>query len=292
MMKEIVLKKGKPFSVIPKGIAYEGNRIRVLQNHNSKELIKIVVADSVNELLEIEIESNANVKLILELSNQDHCKKAYRIKLISNDNSHLKYALISELKAKEVTLEHLFSIAKDATIDLVGGFLNANLDAKIAISLDGEGAEIKMNSITVSSSDDTQNIDVFITHKAPHTLANMMNIAIANKNGRIRINGNAKIEKGMKHANAFQTLKGIITSDDAVVELNPILLIDEFDVKAGHGATIGKIEEDVLFYLMSRGLSLEEAEKLVINGFLAPIIDEIKDETLRERFVSVINSKI
>ena len=61
-----------------------------------------------------------------------------------------------------------------------------------------------------------------------------------------------KIEKGMKNSNAFQTLKGIITSDQAIVEVNPILLIDEYDVKAGHGATIGKIEERILYYLNMR----------------------------------------
>jgi len=96
----------------------------------------------------------------------------------------------------------------------------------------------------------------------------------------------------MKQANAFQTLKGIITSDLAIVEVNPILLIDEFDVKAGHGATIGKIEEESLYYLMSRGLSRVEAEKLIINGFLKPVIDEIDDEPLRERFVGLVNSRI
>jgi Fe-S cluster assembly protein SufD len=101
-----------------------------------------------------------------------------------------------------------------------------------------------------------------------------------------------KIEKGMKNANAFQTLKGIITSDESIVEVNPILLIDEYDVKAGHGATIGKIEEDQLYYLQSRGLTRKEAEKLIINGFLQPIIDEIDDEPLRDRFVHLVNSRI
>jgi Fe-S cluster assembly protein SufD len=120
----------------------------------------------------------------------------------------------------------------------------------------------------------------------------MTNIGIANKNGKIVLNGVEKIEMGMKNANAFQTLKGIITSDTASVEVNPILLIDEYDVKAGHGATIGKIAEDQLFYLRSRGLTQKEAEKLIINGFIRPIVDEIDDEPLKERFVHVVNSRI
>ena len=160
------------------------------------------------------------------------------------------------------------------------------------VDLVGEGAEVNMRAIALSSDNHIQNIDVLIVHKAPNTYGNMTNIGIANKSGKIILNGVEKIEKGMKNANAFQTLKGIITSDKAVVEVNPILLIDEYDVKAGHGATIGKIEEEQLYYIQSRGLTRAEAEKLIINGFLQPIIDEIDDEPLRERFVSLVNSRI
>ena len=59
----------------------------------------------------------------------------------------------------------------------------------------------------------------------------------------------------MKNSNVYQTLKGIITSNEAIVEVNPILIIDEYDISAGHAATVGKIEEEALFYLMSRGLT-------------------------------------
>jgi len=160
------------------------------------------------------------------------------------------------------------------------------------VDLIGEGAEVKMRVVAVSSDDNKQTVDVLIIHKAPNTIGDMTNIGIANKRGKILLNGVEKIEKGMKHANAFQTLKGIIMSDQAIVEVNPILLIDEFDVKAGHGATIGKIAEDALYYLRSRGLTQREAEKLIINGFLKPVIDEIDDEPLKERFAHLVNSRI
>jgi Fe-S cluster assembly protein SufD len=149
-----------------------------------------------------------------------------------------------------------------------------------------------MRAVAVSSDENKQNIDVLIIHQAPNTIGDMTNIGIANKKGKIVLNGVEKIEKGMKNANAFQTLKGVITSDQAIVEVNPILLIDEFDVKAGHGATIGKIEENQLYYLMSRGLTQTQAEKLIINGFLKPVVDEIDDEPLKERFIHLVNSRI
>jgi len=96
----------------------------------------------------------------------------------------------------------------------------------------------------------------------------------------------------MKQADAYQSLKGIIASDQAIIEVNPILLIDEYDVKAGHGATIGKLDENSVYYLMSRGLTRKDAERLMINGFLNPIISEITDEPLKERFVSLVNQRL
>ncbi len=226
------------------------------------------------------------------MASHDVSENNYKLNLIAKENAKVKYLLVSELESKKALLEHYFTAERYASLNLIGGFVSNVLNAKMHVDLIGEGAEVNLRAVAVSSDEHKQTIDVLIVHKAPNTFGNMTNIGIANKKGKIVLNGVEKIEKGMKNANAFQTLKGIITSDEAVIEVNPILLIDEFDVKAGHGATIGKIEEDQLYYLQSRGLTRIEAEKLIINGFLTPIIDEIDDEPLRMRFVDLVNSRI
>lgn len=266
-------------SLSPKNIHYE-------------HPIKITIKDDNNESLEIVVSENSSIKIILELSSQELTPHQYKLMLTAKKNAQVKYLLVSELSSKKAFVEHYFTAARDAKLDLIGGFVSDILDAKMHVELKGEGAEVKMRAVAVSSDENKQNIDVLIIHQAPNTIGDMTNIGIANKKGKIVLNGVEKIEKGMKQANAFQTLKGIITSDQAIVEVNPILLIDEFDVKAGHGATIGKIEEDQLYYLMSRGLSQKESEKLIINGFLKPVIDEIDDEPLKERFMNLVNLRI
>ncbi|HHT55050.1 MAG TPA: Fe-S cluster assembly protein SufD, partial [Acholeplasma sp.] len=81
--------------------------------------------------------------------------------------------------------------------------------------------------------------------------------------------------------------------DEAIIEVNPILLIEEYDLKAaGHAATVGKLDEEMLFYLQSRGIPRKDAEKLIINGFIKPVIDEIKNDELKEKFVNLVNSRI
>jgi len=291
-MESIVIKNHKITSSIPNDFTFENQILTIPKNNQYQDPIKITLEDDNNEELTIVVSENTSIKIILEIASQDLNENKYKLNLIAKENSKVKYLLVSELESKKALLDHYFTAERYASLNLIGGFVSNVIDAKMHVDLVGEGAEVNMRAIALSSDNHIQNIDVLIVHKAPNTYGNMTNIGIANKSGKIILNGVEKIEKGMKNANAFQTLKGIITSDKAVVEVNPILLIDEYDVKAGHGATIGKIEEEQLYYIQSRGLTRAEAEKLIINGFLQPIIDEIDDEPLRERFVSLVNSRI
>lgn len=291
-MESIVIKNHDITSNIPKGFIFENNQLIIPKNNLYHDPIKITIEDDNNESLTIVVSEHTSIKIILEIVNNDITENTYKLNLVAKENSHVKYLLVSELKSNQALLDHYFTAHRNAKLDIVGGFVSNVLDAKMHVDLIGEGAEVNMRAVALSSDEHKQTIDVLIVHKAPNTFGNMTNIGIANKSGKIILNGVEKIEKGMKNANAFQTLKGIITSDKALVEVNPILLIDEYDVKAGHGATVGKIEEDQLYYLQSRGLTREQAEKLIVNGFLKPIIDEIDDEPLRERFVSLVNSRI
>ncbi len=291
-MESIVIKNHQITSSIPDGFTFENQKLIIPKNNQYQDPIKITLEDDNNEELTIIVSENTSIKIILEIASQDVLENTYKLNLIAKENSKVKYLLVSELESNKALLDHYFTAERYAMLNLIGAFVSNVIDAKMHVELVGEGAEVNMRAVAVSSDQHVQNIDVSIVHKAPNTFGDMTNIGIANKNGKIILNGVEKIEKGMKNANAFQTLKGIITSDTAVVEVNPILLIDEYDVKAGHGATIGKIEEDQLYYLQSRGLTRAEAEKLIINGFLQPIIDEIDDEPLRERFVSLVNSRI
>lgn len=273
-------------------ITFADNQLTIAKNQVFEEPIKIVIHDQKYEELKILVKENTQVKIMLELANGAKDSNNYTFHFAAEQNTNVKYLLVSEVQSENASLDHYFSLKRDAKLELVGGFVSNKMVAKMSVDLLEEGAEVKMRAVAISSENHVQKVDVFITHKAPYTYGDMTNIGIASKNGQISLNGVEKIEAGMKQANAFQTLKGIITDDAAKIEVNPILLIDEYDVKAGHGATIGKIEESVLFYLRSRGLTLEEAERLVINGFLQPVIDEIEDEPLRERFVHLVNLRI
>lgn len=291
-MPEIILKDHVISGDVIEGITYDAPKLIVRDKLVIKEPIKITLKDDNNENLEIVIGKSSEVKIILEVASDDTEPNTYNLKLTAKDNAKVSYLLISDLKSEKGLIHHYFEAGRDSNLELMGGFVSNKLDAKMQARLIGEGANVGIRAVAVSSFGNVQNIDIELIHAAKYSTGLMHNIAIANGNGKVILNGVEKILQGMSKANAYQNLKGIIASDQAVIEVNPILLIDEHDVKAGHGATVGKLEEQSIYYLMSRGLTRKEAERLMINGLLAPLIDAITDEPLKERFVELVNERL
>lgn len=280
-------------NTISNDITIKDNTLTIPSNTQFSEPIHVKLLKDKTQDLNFEVGKNSDVTVVLEVVDETLDKVTYDINFTAGENSHIKYLLISSLKSKEGLLNHNFNVKANANVEVLAGLVSNILTAKLNANLIGEGGEIVVKSVAVSSDDHDQTIDVYLHHNAKNTYGNMINVGIANKRGRVILNGIEKIEKGMKHSEVFQTLRGIITSDDAVIEVNPILLIDEYDLKAaGHAATVGKLDDEMMFYLQSRGLSKEKAEKLIINGFLEPIVSEIDNENLKERFINLVNSRI
>lgn len=274
-------------------ITIEDKTLKIPNNTIIKDPINIKLIKDNNEELNFHIGSGSEVTILLEITDESKNKANYNINLTAGDNSNVKYLLIASLNSEDGLLEHDFNILKDANVKVLAGLVGNVLTTKLIANLIGEGGTVDVKSVAVSSDNHDQTVDVYLHHKAKNTYGNMVNVGIANKKGRVILNGIEKIEQGMKNSEVFQTLRGIITSDDAVIEVNPILLIDEYDLKAaGHAATVGKLDEEMLFYLQSRGLTKEVAEKLIINGFLEPILKEIDNEDMKERFEKLVNSRI
>ena len=99
------------------------------------------------------------------------------------------------------------------------------------------------------------------------------------------LNSITKIEKGASKSNGQQSGKVLMLNPKARGDANPILLIDENDVVAGHAASVGRVDPLQIYYLMSRGIPKEEAEKLIVNGFLDTVISNIPSKSLRDAWI-------
>jgi len=292
LMNELIIQEHLVKHQKLEGVTVDHHTIRIQDNfHFSNPLIISVLDDSMKELfIEIKDQTEVNIRMHYDFELTE--EKSIKIHFILADHVLCKLMTISHVKGKKFTLDYQTYLNRDAKLDWIGLNLNEQNETIFDIYLKSQGAEVDFKTLTLSSKDHIQTIFAHINHQAPHTKGNMNHVGIANEQGKIQINGVGKIFKGMKNSSAFQTLKGVILSHKAFIEVNPYLLIDEYDVKAGHGATVGKIDEEMLYYMKSRGLRQTDAERLILLGHINPIIDTILDDPLKELLMELILSRL
>ena len=151
----------------------------------------------------------------------------------------------------------------------------------LQVLLDAPGSTCILNGLYMTSG--KQHIDNYINidHAKPHTVSRLYYKGILDGSSKAVFGGTVLVRKDAQKADAQQSDKNLLLSDKAEVDSKPSLLIYADDVKCGHGATAGNIDEDTLFYMRSRGLDLDTASSILIHGFASEIIETVRLEPLR-----------
>ena len=149
------------------------------------------------------------------------------------------------------------------------------------VGLDGVGSSCSLKGLYVTSG--TQHIDnlINIDHTKPHTTSRLLYKGILDGKSRAVFGGTVWVREGAVKADSLQTDKNLVLSPDAEVDSKPALFIYADDVKCGHGATAGNIDQETVFYMRSRGLDLETASRLLIYGFADEIVRPVVVDGLR-----------
>ncbi|MBO9604736.1 MAG: SufD family Fe-S cluster assembly protein, partial [Paenibacillaceae bacterium] len=184
-------------------------------------------------------------------------------------------------------------VENDGKIEWVVGEMNGgNVLSDTTSLLKGQGSNSDAKVICVGTEEQKLNLSTRAVHIGKHSSSDMITRAVMRDDATAIINGITKIEKGATGANGQQTEKVLMLSPKARGDANPILLIDEDDVKAGHAASVGQVNAEQIYYLMSRGISRDEATKLIIYGFLAPVVSEIPIGALEEQLQRLVERKL
>ncbi|GAB6935242.1 MAG: Fe-S cluster assembly protein SufD [Bacillota bacterium] len=184
-------------------------------------------------------------------------------------------------------------VARDGRIEwILGEMGSGNTISENATVLQEDGACADTKLVALAGGEQKASFTSRVVHIGRHTESTILAKGVIMDAATAVLNGITKIEKGATKANGEQAESVLMLSDKARGDANPILLIDEDDVKAGHAASVGKLDELQLYYLMSRGISREEAERLLIHGFLAPVVSEIPIAGVKERLQLVIERKL
>ncbi|MCS1351895.1 Fe-S cluster assembly protein SufD [Mechercharimyces sp. CAU 1602] len=242
-------------------------------------------------------EENSRVNLVCNYTGDSEASAVVQnsvVEVFVGAGSHVSVATLHNLGEDSVDVAYRRAmVGRDGYMEWIVGELNHGRTlSDNTTHLTEPGGHTDVRTIAVGSGSQRSNLTSAVYHVGTDTESDMNVRGVMKDKAQTIMNGITKIEKGAKRANGVQAEKVLMLDRGARGDANPILLIDENDVKAGHAASVGQIDPMQLFYLMSRGIPKREAEKLVIYGFLGPVLDAIPFEAIRKQMVSVIERKL
>jgi Fe-S cluster assembly protein SufD len=221
---------------------------------------------------------------------------------LTNSVSEMAVAENASLDVVRVQNEHNHSVqitnswieqaassnAKHTTITLHGGKVRNNLNVK----LKGENAFCEANGLFLI--DKAQHVDNFtiIEHQVPHCVSSQHYKGVLDDTSTGAFAGKIHVYPDAQKTEAYQSNNNILLTRDARMHTKPQLEIYADDVKCSHGATIGQIDENALFYLQARGISKEEARLMLMYAFADDVISGIKEEALRGRIENLVSKRL
>jgi Fe-S cluster assembly protein SufD len=188
---------------------------------------------------------------------------------------------------------HHARVGRDAELDWVAGGFGAK-KGKVWIQNDlaGPGATSRVTGAYFADGAQHVDYDTFQEHIAPNTESDFAFKGALRDKATAVWRGMIRVEKDAQKTNAYQECRNLMLSPDAHAVPIPGLEILANDVRCTHGATVGRVDREQLFYLMARGLSRPEAERLLVRGFFQDILDRIELEPVREALASALEARI
>ncbi|GAE47560.1 iron-sulfur cluster assembly protein SufD [Mesobacillus boroniphilus JCM 21738] len=213
---------------------------------------------------------------------------------ITGQNAKIQYGAVDTLAEGLTTyVNRRGNAGRDSRIEWALGMMNdCNTISENTTNLVGDGSYGDTKTVVVGRGEQTQNFTTSIIHFGKNSEGYILKHGVVKDSATSIFNGIGKIEHGASKSNAEQESRVLMLSEKARGDANPILLINEDDVTAGHAASVGRVDPLQLYYLMSRGISKHEAERLVIHGFLAPVVNELPMEGVKKQLVEVIERKV
>jgi Fe-S cluster assembly protein SufD len=188
---------------------------------------------------------------------------------------------------------HHARVERDAELDWVaGGFGSKSGKIRIQNDLSGPGATSRVTGAYFADGEQHLDYDTFQEHIAPSTESDFAFKGALRESARAVWRGMIRVEQDAQKTNAYQENRNLLLSPEAHADSIPGLEIMANDVRCTHGATLGRVNREELFYLMARGLSRAEAERLIVRGFFQDVLDRIQLEPVRDALGAALEARI
>ncbi len=202
------------------------------------------------------------------------------VEIVVKEGARCRYSTIQNWSTNVYNLVTKRAVAyRNATMEWIDGNLGSKVTAKYpAVWLMGEGAHGEVLSIAFAGEGQHLDTGAKMVHAAPNTTSLITSKSISKGGGRSAYRGLVRVEPGAENARSFVRCDALILDEDSRSDTYPYMEIEDADVRIGHEATVSKVGDDQLFYLMTRGLSEEQATAMIVAGFIEPIVKELPME--------------
>jgi Fe-S cluster assembly protein SufD len=216
------------------------------------------------------------------------------VEIVVEDGAKVEYVSVQNFSQRTWHFgSHHARVGRDAELDWVaGGFGSGGGKVWIQNDLAGRGATSRVTGAYFADHEQRLDYDTFQEHIAPDTTSDFAFKGVLRDNASAVWRGMIRVEEGAQKTNAYQENRNLLLSKSAHADSIPGLEILANDVRCTHGATLSQVDRDQLFYSMARGLSRQEAERLIVRGFFQDVLDRIELEPVREALGAALEARI
>jgi len=244
------------------------------------------------------LEDGAAATFVLETisppGGNDESLNALVLEVLVGENAHLNFVELQSLGQKVWNFSHeRVEVAKDGSVDWIFGAAGSYLTKSfLNLELTGQGSSGKMSGFYFADGVQHLDHDTRQNHLAPNTTSDLLFKGALLGESRSVWRGMIYVAPGASGADGYQSNRNLVLDRRARADSMPGLEINTDDVRCTHGATVGQLDDDQIFYLQSRGIARKEAEQLVVKGFFEPVLQRIPFEGVRQRFEQLIVKKM
>ena len=245
----------------------------------------------------IQVGNNAKFNFIENyVNNQKEDKAPFSLvsEVVAHEGAQVNYSSITNQPGeKRGTILRRGLTYRDSLINWnVAAMDEADVYHDNTTNILGDGSEANLKIVTLGVKEQKTYFNSEVVNQGLSSKGDILQHGVLLDRSHIVFNGVGFIVKGATGSNAYQSSRMLTLSSEAKADANPMLLIDENDVMAGHGASLGRIDEEQLYYLQSRGLTRKESSRLLVHGFLSPVISELTVDKIKELVTVLIDEKI
>ncbi|WP_410765315.1 Fe-S cluster assembly protein SufD [Haloferax sp. DFSO60] len=275
------------FIYVPEGVNAEDVKIRAEMNSRSLFSHTLVVTEESSSVTILEgIESGEETGEERYFSNL--------VEVAAGENSYVQYGSLQNLAEDSYTYSLKRGItANHSTINWIEGNLGSRLTrSDIETELNGEGSETKIVGAFFGHGDQHLDVNARVWHNAENTMADLITRGVLDDEARSVYEGVQNVGRDAWRTNSYQRENTLMLSDESEADASPKLIIHNHDTEASHAASVGQVDKEDLFYMVSRSIPELQARNMLVEGFFVPVLDEIEVDEFRDDLEELIAARL